>query len=488
MAKKINLQESIFKLTKDFPELIEIMADLGFSEITKKPLLHSVGKLMNIPKGAKMKKIPMADIVTALTENGFELEGKMPRIDFTEAKKDRVLQTENSESRKAVLITYLKRLGNGENLESVRADFVKNFSTVEASEIMEAERELLKEGTPLTEVQRLCDLHSALFHGATSAEKIARDGAMPQTIFPQKDYTAKNAQAAALARIPGHPLSLFTKENEALADLLKEYRASHADMLFDAIRELSIHYAKKGDLLYPNLKVQYGISGPSDVMWTVDDEIRDELKNLAAETERNEQRETRINTVLNRAEEMIYKEQNILFPICAANFTEEEWFGIYRDSKDYASCFGVAREIWEEAENRQAKNAADVADKISMPGGHLTLEELTAVLNTIPLEISFIDADNINRFFNEGHKVFKRPAMALDRDVFSCHPPKIEPMVRAIINDFRNGTRNSVPVWMEKGGKTMLVTYMAVRDKSKKYLGTLEIVQDMEAVKAHFEK
>lgn len=116
----------------------------------------------------------------------------------------------------------------------------------------------------------------------------------------------------------------------------------------------------------------------------------------------------------------------------------------------------------------------------------MTVEQLTALLNTIPLEITFVDADNINRFFNEGHKVFKRPGMAIDREVFSCHPPKIEPMVRAIIDDFRTGRRDSVPVWMEKNGRTMLVTYMAVRDKEKNYLGTVEIVQDMEFAKEHF--
>ncbi|MBQ9462003.1 MAG: PAS domain-containing protein, partial [Clostridia bacterium] len=111
---------------------------------------------------------------------------------------------------------------------------------------------------------------------------------------------------------------------------------------------------------------------------------------------------------------------------------------------------------------------------------------LAALLNTIPMEITFVDANDINRFFNEGEKVFKRPGMAIDREVFSCHPPKIEPMVRGIITDFRNGTRDRVPIWMEKGGRTMLVQYMAVRDKDGKYLGTVELVQDMEFAKEHF--
>ena len=121
-----------------------------------------------------------------------------------------------------------------------------------------------------------------------------------------------------------------------------------------------------------------------------------------------------------------------------------------------------------------------------MAGGHLTLAQLTAMLNTIPMEITFVDADNINRFFNEGPKDFKRPGMAIDREVFSCHPPKVEQQVRRIIGEFRNGTLDKVPIWMEKNGKTMLVTYMAVRDAQGTYLGTMELVQDMGFAKEHF--
>ena len=121
-----------------------------------------------------------------------------------------------------------------------------------------------------------------------------------------------------------------------------------------------------------------------------------------------------------------------------------------------------------------------------MPGGHMSLAQLTAMLNTLPLELSFIDDQNINRYFNEGPKVFKRAGMAIDREVFSCHPPKIEPMVRSILDGFRSGARDQVQVWMEKAGRTMLVTYMAVRDRGGNYLGTLETVQDMEEIKKHF--
>ena len=136
-------------------------------------MLNSVGRLTTISKGAKMKNISMTDVVTALMSNGFEIAGEMPVMDSGKTSMQYDSPESEAESRTKLLKGYLKRLGAGEDLESVRADFVKSFSDVEASEIMEAEQELLKEGTPLAEVQKLCDVHSALFHGLTTEEKIA---------------------------------------------------------------------------------------------------------------------------------------------------------------------------------------------------------------------------------------------------------------------------------------------------------------------------
>ncbi|MDO5015052.1 MAG: DUF438 domain-containing protein [Clostridia bacterium] len=486
MANKINLSKTVYELIEEFPQLEKILSDLGFTEVTKKSMLNTVGKMITIPKGAEIKNIPMIDIISALMSNGFELVGEMPLDKIS----DDNPSVDNFNTRKEQLKDYLRRLGQGEDIESVRADFVKHFKDVDASEIMDAEQELLEEGTPLSEVQRLCDVHSALFHGKTIEENISSseniDDEKQNTV--EKDYSDKNKLAADLKKIKAHPLYTFAKENEALEILLDKYKEEKTIELFNKIRELSIHYAKKGDLLYPLLKVKYEISGPSDVMWTVDDEIRDELSSIAKTNRFDEDIKERVDAVFKRAEEMIYKEENILFPICAVNFTQDEWFGIYQDSKDYDECFGVEQEVWEEAENNKKAEIIELNDEIVMPGGHMTVEQMTAMLNTIPLEITFVDDKNINRYFNEGPKAFKRPGMAIDRDVFSCHPPKIEPMVRAIIEDFRNGTRDTVALWSEKAGKPMAVTYMAVRDKKGKYLGTMEIVQDMDFAKEHFQE
>ena len=538
MEKKLDLSKSVYDLVTEYPEVVDIMKELGFSEITNKVMLNSVGKIMTIPKGAKMKGVSMVDIVGAFMKAGFTLTGEMPNLsgDDTQgasmppsgvaagnsastaaatAVKAESVETsanavasktqENSENttddsvqdtvqdseRVEQLKSFLKRLGTGEELGTVREDFVSQFAHVEASEIMKAEQGLMREGTPLAEVQQLCDLHSALFHGSTIHEQMDAEHAKVEAVLEAQE---KSQSVVTLVETVGHPLNRLTEENKALDALIEVTKVKVASKTaavddVNEVRQVSIHYAKKGDLLYPHLKVAYDISGPSLVMWTVDGDIRDGFGRLARAESIDDAWYEEFDGLLTRAQEMIYKEQNILFPICAENFSAEEWYQIYKDTEQYEEIFGVERVAWAEAESALAAKAAPTSgdsNTIALIGGSLTLEQLDAMLNTMPMEITFVDHVDINRYFNDGEKVFKRPTTAIGRDVFSCHPPKVEPIVRGIIESFRNGERDNVAVWLEKVGRPFYVNYMAVRDQNNNYLGTLELVQDMQFAKEHF--
>ena len=541
MEKKLDLSKSVYDLVTEYPEVVDIMKELGFSEITNKVMLNSVGKIMTIPKGAKMKGVSMVDIVGAFMKAGFTLTGEMPNLSGddtqgasmppsgvaavnsasaaptapTTAVKAESVETsanavasktqENSENktddsvqdtvqdseRVEQLKSFLKRLGTGEELGAVREDFVSQFAHVEASEIMKAEQGLMREGTPLAEVQQLCDLHSALFHGSTIHEQMDAEHAKVEAVLEAQE---KSQSVVTLVETVGHPLNRLTEENKALDALIEATKVKVASKTatvddVNEVRQVSIHYAKKGDLLYPHLKVAYDISGPSLVMWTVDGDIRDGFGRLARAESIDDAWYEEFDGLLTRAQEMIYKEQNILFPICAENFSTEEWYQIYKDTEQYEEIFGVERVAWVEAESALAAKAAPTSgdsNTIALIGGSLTLEQLDAMLNTMPMEITFVDHVDINRYFNDGEKVFKRPTTAIGRDVFSCHPPKVEPIVRGIIESFRNGERDNVAVWLEKVGRPFYVNYMAVRDQNNNYLGTLELVQDMQFAKEHF--
>ncbi len=538
MEKKLDLSKSVYDLVTEYPEVVDIMKELGFSEITNKVMLNSVGKIMTIPKGAKMKGVSMVDIVGAFMKAGFTLTGEMPNLsgddtqgasmppsgvaaensastaaatavkaESVEASANAVASKtpENSENktddsvqdtvqdseRVEQLKSFLKRLGTGEELGAVREDFVSQFAHVEASEIMKAEQGLMREGTPLAEVQQLCDLHSALFHGSTIHEQMDAEHAKVEAVLEAQE---KSQSVVTLVETVGHPLNRLTEENKALEALIEATKVKVASKTatvdnVNEVRQVSIHYAKKGDLLYPHLKVAYDISGPSLVMWTVDGDIRDGFGRLARAESIDDAWYEEFDGLLTRAQEMIYKEQNILFPICAENFSTEEWYQIYKDTEQYEEIFGVERVAWAEAESALAAKAAPTSgdsNTIALIGGSLTLEQLDAMLNTMPMEITFVDHVDINRYFNDGEKVFKRPTTAIGRDVFSCHPPKVEPIVRGIIESFRNGERDNVAVWLEKVGRPFYVNYMAVRDQNNNYLGTLELVQDMQFAKEHF--
>ena len=514
MEKKLDLSKSVYDLVTEYPEVIDIMKGLGFSEITNKVMLNSVGKIMTIPKGAKMKGVSMIDIVSAFMKAGFTLEGEMPNLHGDEAAsaKDAPVETaatqveepkasQNTETNEEDTVTdserveqlkgFLKRLGTGEELGAVREDFASQFKHVEASEIMKAEQGLMREGTPLEEVQQLCDLHSALFHGSTIHEQMDAEHAKVEAVLEAQE---KSKSVMGLVETAGHPLNRLTEENKALDELIESIRPKVADKTatyddVNTVRQLSVHYAKKGDLLYPKLKVDYAIGGPSMVMWTVDGDIRDQLGDLAKSSQSVDDWYRRFDELLTRAQEMIYKEQNILFPICAENFTTQDWYQIYKDTAQYEEIFGVKRIAWPEADAAlatQTRKSSGDDNTIGLIGGTLTVDQLDAMLNTMPMEVTFVDHEDINRYFNDGEKVFKRPTTAIGRDVFSCHPPKVEPIVRGIIDSFRKGDRDNVAVWLEKQGRPFYVNYMAVRDKNKKYLGTLELVQDMQFAKDHF--
>lgn len=514
MEKKLDLSKSVYDLVKEYPEVIDIMKGLGFSEITNKVMLNSVGKIMTIPKGAKMKGVSMIDIVSAFMNAGFTLEGEMPNLHGDEAAsaKDAPVETaatqvekpkvsQNTKTNEEDTVTdserveqlkgFLKRLGTGEELGAVREDFASQFKHVEASEIMKAEQGLMREGTPLEEVQQLCDLHSALFHGSTIHEQMEEEHAKVEAALEAQD---KKQTVTTLVETIGHPLNQMTEENKALNDLIEELRPKVADKTatvddVNRVRQLSVHYAKKGDLLYPKLKVDYAIGGPSMVMWTVDGDIRDQLGDLAKSSQSVDDWYRRFDELLTRAQEMIYKEQNILFPICAENFSKEDWYQIYKDTAQYEDIFGVKRIAWPEADAALAVQTTKPSgdnNAIGLIGGTLTVDQLDAMLNTMPMEVTFVDHEDINRYFNDGEKVFKRPTTAIGRDVYSCHPPKVEPIVRGIIDSFRKGDRDNVAVWLEKQGRPFYVNYMAVRDQHNNYIGTLELVQDMQFAKEHF--
>ena len=437
----IDINKTVYDLIKDNDKLKEDLISVGFTALNNPLMVKSLGKSMSIKRGAKMMGI--ADYDLKLKAMGYEL----------------INSSENPEviERKKLIKSYLSRLSSGEELDSVRKDFKENFEGVSSAEIMDAEEELLASGMDKNEVRKLCDVHSALFHGETQEE-----------INPS-------------AYDEGSFLDYFAKENEKIKEILKEAKESikNVEEVGDDIYKVFKHYRKKGDLIYPILKAKYNKPGPSDVMWAVDIDIANNFKKAMKLNDNDLALET-----IKRAEEMTYKEENILYPLVFENVTEKDLMQLYRDLADYD------HDLVPYDKKDFTKESDYQEGFVNFSKGKLRVDQLEALLDTLEIEITYIDENDINSYYNNhnGEKVFKRPVSSLGREVYYCHPPQVEPLVRNLIKEFKAGTRDSLKLVRNIKGTDFAISYYAVRDKAGKYLGVLETVQDLSFYKNHLTK
>lgn len=437
----IDINKTVYDLIKDNDKLKEDLIKVGFTGLKNPLMVKSLAKSMSIKRGAKMMGIIDYDL--KLKAMGYEL------ID----------SSENPEviERKKLIKSYLSRLSSGEELDSVRKDFKENFEGVSSAEIMDAEEELLASGMDKNEVRNLCDVHSALFHGETQEE-----------INPS-------------AYDEGSFMDYFAKENEKIKEILKEAKESikNVEEVGDDIYKVFKHYRKKGDLIYPILKAKYNKPGPSDVMWAVDIDIANNFKKAMKLNDNDLTLET-----IKRAEEMTYKEENILYPLVFENVTEKDLQQLYRDLADYD------HDLVPYDKKDFTKESDYQEGFVNFSKGKLRVDQLEALLDTLEIEITYIDENDINSYYNNhnGKKVFKRPVSSLGREVYYCHPPQVEPLVRNLIKEFKAGTRDSLKLVRNIKGTDFAISYYAVRDKAGKYLGVLETVQDLSFYKNHLTK
>lgn len=389
----------------------------------------------------------------------------------------------NSEYRQRIIRDLLTQLHQGKPAEDVKVQFKAAFDGVSAQEIAQAENELIAGGLPPEEIRKLCDIHASVFEG--SIEEIHRP--------------------ADPAQIPGHPAHTLKAENEALKRLmedtirpaLQEYRNNPGSgrlqalqKAFEPMRQLHLHYLKKENLLFPYME-QHGITAPPKVMWGVDDDIRAMVKEalrLMSEQGNDAQSITRmVELTMTKTSEMIFKEENILLPMVIETLTQEEWEKIAKESGDLGYCLIPAPQIFKPdvSDKEDQSILEDVPSAmVVMPTGRFMPEELSGMLNALPVDITFVDKDDTVKYFSEGsERIFPRTKAIIGRKVVNCHPPASMHIVEKILADFKAGKKDHEDFWLSVGGKFILIRYYAVRSKLGEYLGTLEVTQDIGPIK-----
>ncbi|MDQ0999637.1 DUF438 domain-containing protein [Neobacillus niacini] len=391
---------------------------------------------------------------------------------------NRELQTPNTTKRQSILKQIFKDLHDGKNVKEVKAHFDAFIGKITIDEISQLQHDF--GDLSVEEMHRLHAKHTEIFKGAIEeAEK---------TNKPEEQ--------------PGHPIHTFVLENKELDKLVNTQLQVHLGQFeiedsqeivlllledINLLLDIDKHYSRKENLIFPYLET-YGIYGPTNNMWRINDFIRDAIKDarkkLASYNGEKQAVIELINFVIQEVITMIYREENILFPMALNNFTEDEWLKIARESDEIGYCLIAPTEVWK-PERHALDEKAISEGYIKMETGILSLKQLELLLNQLPVDLTFIDQDDVVRYFSHGkERIFARTKAVIGRTVQNCHPPRSVHVVEELLADFKAGRKDTEDFWIKFRDKYVYIRYFAVRDENGKYMGTLEFTQNIDPIQA----
>ena len=370
--------------------------------------------------------------------------------------------------KKDALRKILFRLHAGESPEVLKEAFRDLLDNVTPLEISQIEAELIKDGTPREELERLCDVHMTLF----------------------KESLDKGLSVPAW-----HPINILIEEHKRMLgaaerawNLAKDGPQSGEELrtISGELAESETHYAREENVLFPYLE-KHGITEPPAIMWMEHDRIRAERKAVIALIE-----DGAAGKLLAAKGQGLYdilsshfrKEEKILFPSALEVISESEWKLIRKefDKIGYTSFTPTVPTGPSLDEGTQDEEAEG---EIRFTAGALSLRELAALLDSLPIDITFIDKDDTVRYFNQAPgRIFVRSPAIIGRMVQNCHPQKSVHVVNRILKGFKSGKRDEAAFWINMAGKTVYIRYFPVRDKAGEYLGTLEVTQDITQIRS----
>lgn len=469
-------------LVKAWPFLVDALADISprFKALKNPVMRSTIGKVATLKMAAMMGSIPYDTLAASIAATVREKTGEELPVMTAEPS---IEEDEKLEALKAIILS----LHAGQDVEQARERFEEMFRDVSASEIARMEQQLIQQGLPAESIKELCDVHVGVF----------RD-----TLDRQERPEAK----------PGHPVHTFLAENREIHKVVEDMRGilgegdghpdpvRHADAWgrlrerIDDLAEVKKHYLRKENLLFPFLD-QQDFTGPSQVMWAIHDDIRGQIKQIIRALDEGDADAVaeQLPRLLTDIDEMIYKEESILFPTATEMLEHDHWRQIRKGEDDIGYAFVTPGDEWnprikfrqpgqEKAESAEDKtNQGDTMDKVSLGTGTLTQKQLDLILKHLPVELSFVDENDKVRYYTEvEEKFFPRSPGAIGLDVRQCHPPKSLHLVEKILEEMKAGTRDTAQFWMDNfKGRFVFIRYDAVRDEDGTYMGCLEAVQDI---------
>ena len=474
---KLDKNTKILQLLEENPNLLDVLVGISpeFKKLRNPLLRKTIGRFATLEHAAQTSGVPFEELSKKIAEAMIHAPGvageKAPQAPEERAKRIEALKE------------IVRGLHEGIAPETQKVRFAEMLQEVSASEIAEMEQALISEGVSAEEIKNLCDVHVQVF-----AES-----------FEGKEQPAVSA---------GHPVDTFRRENAALGEVADRIRFLLEELtdppdevmekvwmkelngLFQDLAQVEKHYLRKENQLFPMLE-KHEVTGPSKVMWALHDDIRAILKEVKLGIEEEDKdivigEGTALVTIIS---DMIYKEENILFPMALEILSEADWGRVLEGSGELGYAIIEPETGWEPStgplsEAPPPRTGGGEAPLWLSTGG-LNPKQLDLILTSLPVDITFVDAqDKVQYYSAQPERIFPRSPGIIGREVQNCHPPSSVHVVQEILNDFREGKRDTADFWIQMGGKFILIRYFAIRDKDGEYEGCLEVSQDVTEIRA----
>jgi PAS domain S-box-containing protein len=391
-----------------------------------------------------------------------------------------------AEDKKALIKEAIRQLHAGVPPEQVKEKFRHVLEGTDSLEIAKIEEELAKEGMKREEMRRLCDVHMAIFKEQLEKQQVNLQPSQPISIL-MEEHKIMLKMAEQLVTVANKVL----KVNDMRYVTAEIHQVEH---LAEDFTDSEKHYLREENVLFPYLE-KHGIKEPPAVMWMEHNEIRElkkglhtlikELDEAGFQSFKDKLWET-AKALSNLLQNHFYKENNVLFPAAMSVITEQEWVDIRKEFDEIGYCCFTPPELITIVPKTEVGKAPTQAAEgiLQFETGNLTKEQLESLLNTLPVDITFIDADDTVRYFSKPEKrFFVRTKAVIGRKVQMCHPQKSLDVVTAILESFKSGKKDVAEFWINLNNRLVHIRFFAVRDDKGKYLGTMEVVQDITEIK-----
>jgi hypothetical protein len=461
---KINPDTKLRTLIDGYPFLIEFLPTLSpkYQQLKNPVMRETMFRIATIEKVA--------------ANGGFQAQELIAKI---QEEIDKHSSKNIEEERKEILKGIIRDLHAGVEMEILRKRFADLVKDVSASEIAEIEQSLIDDGLPQSEIKRLCDVHVEVFKHALDDQDVPRPPA-------------------------GHPVHMFMVENRAAENVMKDIdvllcelekpasreniRKHSKDLKkqLERIAEIEKHYLRKENQLFPKLEA-VGVSGPSQVMWAIHDDVRAVIKIAHQQIDENDPNvATTMDEIITTIRDMIYKEEHILYPMSLETLTDRDWLGVKEGSEEIGYAWTEPLVDWTPDLPPEQENVigAAVMGTVALDTGALTPEQVNLMLTHLPVDITYVDENDRVAYYSSGkERIFPRSPGIIGREVSKCHPPKSVHIVEGIVQDFKDSKRDVAEFWLQIGNRFIHIRYYPIRDKEGNYRGTVEVSQDVTEIR-----